>query len=248
MNDIKPILFNTDMVRAILAGVKTVTRRVVKPQPPENIPRNYLFIPPYRPDDILYVRETWAKCSCSVEIEKQESPDFYWPKSVACDACRPHMGEDNPYVKWIDRKDGAIDYGCYLYISDLDGEEAAYRKWRPSIHMPKEAARLFLRVTAVRVERLQDMTEDDVFAEGAGPLCECPDEHTIYYPEGGMEICWNVLNCANCPIDKPYPVLFGERVWNSTIKKSDFALYGWEANPWVWVIEFEMISKEEAEA
>ena len=110
------------------------------------------------------------------------------------------------------------DVGRYLYKANYSDTEKFYRdgkevaiKWRPSIHMPREAARIFLRVTDVRVERLQDIDDDGVAAEG-------------------FEI--------GAPFDE---------LWDSTIKKADHALYGWEANPWVWVIEFERISREEAQ-
>lgn len=83
--------------------------------------------------------------------------------------------------------------------------------WHPSIHMPKEAARIWLRVTDVRVERLQDMTDDDAEAEG----------------------CFDYTSTA----------LGFPDVWDSTIKKSDIDRYGWDANPWVWVIEFERCDK-----
>ncbi len=82
--------------------------------------------------------------------------------------------------------------------------------WRPNENMPHEAARIFLRVTDVRVERVQDIDDDGVVAEG--------------------------LNIGD-PFDE---------LWNSTIKPADRDLYGWDANPWVWVIEFERISREEA--
>ena len=201
----KPILFNTDMVRAILEGRKTVTRRVVKPHYRDNeigfnIIKNantgkYVCIEyfdewenetrymadPYRPGDILYVRETWAP--------------FYKTMYSA-----PVIG--------------------YRYYSETD-EEIKERipeylnwfwpgRWSPSIHMPRDAARIFLRVTDVRVERLQDIDDDGVVSEG-------------------MEI--------GAPFDE---------LWDSTIKPKDHALYGWDANPWVWVIEFERITREEA--
>ena len=107
---LKPILFNTQMVRAILEGRKTVTREVIKPR--------------YREGDVLYVRETWAPWSRTEGI---------MPK---------------------------IHYKA-------DGENLPGVKWRPSIHMPIEAARIFLRVTDMRVERLQDITIDDALHEGA---------------------------------------------------------------------------------
>lgn len=113
----KPILFNTEMVRAILEDRKTVTRRIVKP------PALYSI------DDILYVRETWGDYS----------------------ECTP--GGVGYYLYRADYPDGAKHY-------DFDGYKCDLPRWRPSVHMPKEAARLFLRVTDVRVERLQDIDED----------------------------------------------------------------------------------------
>lgn len=95
-----------------------------------------------------------------------------------------------------------------------NGKEVAIR-WHPSIHMPKEAARIFLRVTNVRVERLRDMTDDDAEAEG----------------------CFDYTSTA----------LGFPDVWDSTIKKSDLDCYGWNANPWVWGIEFERCDKPESE-
>ena len=101
----------------------------------------------------------------------------------------------------------------YIYKATYSVGEV---KWRPSIHMPKEAARLFLRVTNVRCERLQDMTQED---------------------------------CANDGGFEPYAVktvgvapLFGE-LWNRTVDKDSMFRYGWNANPWVWVIEFERCEK-----
>lgn len=195
----KPILFNTEMVRAILDGRKTVTRRVVMPQPkaalfpmPDsmcwpgcfaNAEEPMVYRPPYKSGDILYVRETWAE----------------------------------------------MPYG---FVYRVDGEEPdgwdCDDRWRPSIHMPKEAARLFLRVTDVRVERLQDIDYEGCKAEGIW------DD----YKTTSQKYHDNLANRA-------YPVVFAE-LWDSTIKPADLPLYGWEANPWVWVIEFERISKDEA--
>lgn len=176
----KPILFNTQMVRAVLDGRKTVTRRVVKPQPldkpmcfhdPEeglNIVCHvagmdvlYNFFPPYQPGDILWVRETWNGDWCDHYIYKADG--------------------------------GSAKAAGY----------AAEPKWRPSIHMPKEAARLFLRVKEVSVERLREISALSAMDEGVTD--------------------WNDF----------------VRLWNTTIKSADLPLYGWEANPWVWVISFE---------
>ena len=195
----KPILFNTDMVRAILDGRKTVTRRAVKFKPGQN-PQWTGYIPdgpvlygsnnipasksPYHPGDILYVRETWYK-----------DPTRYMYKA--------NYSDTEKFFR--------------------DGKEVQI-KWRPSIHMPKEAARLFLRVTDVRVERLQDITYEGCKAEGFDGVIFEDDT------EGLPAIAINRFS----------------RMWDSTIKKKNIGLFDWDANPWVWVIGFERISREEA--
>ena len=191
---IKPILFNTEMVRAILDGYKTCTRRIVKDSIPDDAmwgytaftPKGYIscrgvyadgygegfFKLPYQSDDILYVRETWG-----------------------------HPISLNSNKQYVFRADKIAESG-FKNDSHI---------WHPSIHMPKEAARIWLKVTDVRVERLQDMTDDDAEAEG----------------------CFDYTSTA----------LGFPDVWDSTIKKSDLDSYGWNANPWVFVIEFERCEK-----
>ena len=231
---IKPILFNTEMVRAILAGRKTVTRRLpskriedkwyeydeyVSAVMPHDIPcvrcnekAFYEQYPPYQIGDILYVRETWARLVTAKDGEMQSERYVY----KATDTYP--FGESGYIVKF---------------------------RWKPSIHMPKEAARIWLKVTDVRVERLQDITEDDVCKEGAEPLIRCAREHETYNADGTLgDMCWNTDECSYCPfIEKSYSELFGKMVWNSTVKKQDLDRYGWDANPWVWVIEFERIER-----
>ena len=215
----KPILFNTKMVRAILDGRKTVTRRVLKPQPEKahnimdydndahtvdfhcgNCTPNGTFIDwaktvkaPYWYGDILYVRETW-KSFCGMLYGRENGTyipldDFEGYQYKADEQCICTKGI-NPFC------DGFDDQKRDISFDD---------KWHPSIHMPKEAARIFLQVTDVRAERLQDIDDDGVVAEG-------------------LEI--------GAPFDE---------LWDSTIKKSDIDKYGWAANPFVWVIEFERV-------
>ena len=117
-------------------------------------------------------------------------------------------------ILWVRETWSRLETGPYLYKADNE-KPLSYLGWRPSIHMPREAARIFLRVTDVRVERLDDMTTDDVFMEGVFPTSTF--EH--------IRDRWH-------------------QVWDSTIKPKDRPTYGWEANPWVWVIEFERISGE----
>lgn len=218
----KPILFNTDMVRAILDGRKTVTRRVVKPRYrdgehgfqilthkdgrfagveviDENEFSTRWLAPPYQPGDILYVRETWAR-------------------SIA---------------------------GTYLYKAT--DTSIILDRWRPSIHMPKEAARLFLRVTDVRVERLLT----PFFSDGAAVLAlkkeglVLPQECVECIGNYGKPACIDAGDDSECGILDEIRGDFSD-LWNSTIKPADLPLYGWDANPWVWVIEFERVSKEAA--
>lgn len=212
-NQMRPILFNTDMVQAILEGRKSVTRRVVKPAPagdgtkPEELTitrpgywnsfgDDNVYCQPCKPGDLLYVRETWNRVKFGREGE------WHYEYRASC---------ENP-----------------AYFSN-----GSFAEWRPSIHMPREAARIFLRVTDVRVERLQDITEGQARAEGAMPFClsvdseDTPDSERTWHEAG--------------PALQDFI-----RIWDSTINPSDRYKYGWDANPWVWVIEFERISKEAA--
>lgn len=193
------ILFNTEMVRAILDDRKTCTRRVIKydkaddvlnsparkenPDIPDKQFIKCLVKMPYEVGDILYVRETWTDHYVPNEIGKPELQYCYMADGVDIKAeCLP--GENN--------------------------------RWYPSIHMPKEAARIWLKVANVRVERLQDITEIQAQAEG----------------------CNSGLLTGPCSARGQF-----ENLWNRTIKKSDLDIYGWKANPWVWVIEFERCEK-----
>lgn len=193
MSRVLPILFNMKMVRAILDGRKSCTRRIIKPQPQGyfEVSEEPLYIydtdgkqgkitPPYQPGDILYVRETW----------KQAPNGYYY------------------YEDW--QKDDIADV----------------TKWKPSIHMPKEAARIWLKVTDVRVERLQEITRLSVQKEG-------------------IEV--DPKECAGKFDFITELFLLFQELWDSTIKKSDLDSYGWDANPYVWVIEFERCEKPKEE-
>lgn len=198
----KPILFNTQMVRAILDGRKTCTRRIVKPQPTAHYGTQCIK-PPYQPGDILYVRETWERFECrNCEGDEKGNCPKEPKKSVLDKTC-----------------------GCYMYraTDEISGDA----KWHPSIHMPKEAARIWLKVTDVRVERLQDITEDGAEAEGA-----IDNRGFIHSPENEYDRIYTA---------REYFI----KIWDRTIKKSDFDIYGWDVNPWVWVIEFERCEPQE---
>lgn len=222
---IKPILFNTEMVRAILDGRKTCTRRIVKDGIPDDAmwgytaftPKGYIscrgvyadgygegfFKLPYQPGDILYVRETWHR-----------------------------------YTKQVGKGEGCHLEERYGYKASIANSEDAEEPWKPSIHMPKEAARIWLKVANVRVERLQEITEAQTEEEGF--LFTPPCLHRT-----GENYCDIDGPCENkikyC--DMSAGELFGKVLWDSTIKKPDIDIYGWDANPWVWVIEFERCEK-----
>lgn len=195
----KPILFNTQMVRAILDGRKTCTRRIVKPQPTAHYGAQCIK-PPYQPGDILYVRETW---SLRFDGEK------YFYKAD---------------------KNTSREEKRLLDYNDV--------KWRPSIHMPKEAARIWLKVTNVRVERLQEITEAQTEEEGFLFTPPCLHRTGENYCDIDGPCGSKIKYC-----DMSAGELFGKVLWDSTIKKSDIDIYGWDVNPWVWVIEFERCEK-----
>lgn len=235
MGRVLPILFNTDMVRAILDGRKTVTRRVCKDGNDFTVPdmsfydadkRSYAVhnyadkehtdklslaerTCPICPGDVLYVRETWAirtahRFEASVNV-------MFKAGGKETVLTFPNGGTDN-----ADRH----KYDGFLQKWDR-GEI-----WHPSIHMPKDVARIWLKVTDVRVEHLQDMTLDDFLSEGVAIRPEAfNDPENAYHQAKGMFI----------------------NIWDSTVKEADKPRYGWDASPWVWVIEFERCGKPEGE-
>lgn len=192
-----PILFSTAMVKAILDGRKTQTRRVVKPQgailtdamarnlgtrPPieQNMP--VIKCPYGQPGDVLWVRETWNKCDGNYYYKaSQDTLPNYINQGIAC--------------------------------GDFEFNDC---EWRPSIHMPREAARLFLRIKDVRVERLHEISPESCIAEG---LYTTLREHDAVMQ---LQDQWHDL-------------------WESINGQES-----WEANPFVWVVEFERITREEA--
>lgn len=220
-NKLKPILFNTDMVKAILEGRKTVTRRVVKPK----YKGDYYPIWKY-PDRFILADGTNRKPGdwWQIWIDKVGSP-------YTCTK-PPYDVGDILYVRESFTKNNIDNTSKYLYKADLVEllHEKPYSnwKWKPSIFMPKEAARIFLRVTNVSVARLQDITEEQAKAEGAkDPYNYQTDEWYDWHKE----------------LSDKYEIAAFAGLWESTISPKDLDKYGWDANPWVWVIEFERTEK-----
>jgi hypothetical protein len=213
----KPVLFNTEMVKKILRGQKTMTRRIIRPRYKKdeggiafNINKKsgdswvektdwdgYMFDPPryvkppYEINDVLYVRETWNRGY----IEQSDA----------------YLNNESWFEEHLQHDGGFLDgISNYFYRADfnLSEESELHMTWKPSIHMPKEAARIFLRITDVKVEKLQEITVDDALHEG-------------------------------CSIIKGLESF--KKLWNKIV--FDKITYGWDANPFVWVYTFERINE-----
>ena len=204
-----PILFNTDMVREILDGRKTCTRRVIKPQPQSRLCYTYAGSHKGCIGKWTYpnrgAHEFWGEEYKLPENIKDEELSKRWNP--------PYNAYDILYVRETWKK--ALN-GYYYYEDWQRNDIADITKWEPSIHMPKEAARIWLKVTDVRVEQLQDIGYMDCIHEGTP------------YKQIERDVIKGFSN-----------------LWDSTIKKSDLDRYGWDANPWVWVVEFERCEKPE---
>lgn len=195
-------------VQAILDGRKTCTRRLVKGYIPKNAQFGYTAFTPF------------GTISCRGLFETPGRPG-YGEKFFKL----PYQPGDILYVRETLYKSPSR----YMYRADYSDTEKFFQdgkevniKWRPSIHMPKEAARIWLKVTDVRVERLQKIDEDGVAKEGLEPRFKVKDKFSGDIARGRFL-----------------------ELWNSTIKKSDLDRYGWYANPYVFVIEFERCEKPE---
>ena len=215
---VKPILFNTEMVWAILDGRKTCTRRSV-------ISRQFLGMLPDKrknaaPDEFLKGKRMMFKPYCDMtdaELIMTAYKAPYEPGDIL------YVRETwHKYIKRVGDGKNCHLAEFYGYKASVANSEDANEPWKPSIYMPKEAARIWLNVTNVMVERLQEITAESALAEGADKYIHLNgkfDENAILTSFIG--------------------------IWNSTIKKSDLDRYGWYANPWVWVIEFERCEKPE---
>ena len=217
---IKPILFNTEMVRAILDGRKTCTRCVIKPQPQSRLCYTYAGSHKGCIGKWTYpnkgAHEFWG--------EEYKLPENLMDEELRKRWNPPYHTDDILYVRetWSE----AYEEGTYIYraddkLADLPTfKESSKLIYRPSIYMPKKAARIWLKVTDVRVERLQEITIDGIRNEGLSSMA---------VHAGDMEIAMEEW----------------KNLWNSTVKKSDINHCGWDTNPRVWVIEFERYENPE---
>ena len=206
----KPIIFNTDMVEAILSGRKSQTRRLIKT---ENASA-------WRAVNHCHESDFGSEVPCFIARKRAtEARGILYP---------PYDIGDTLYVRETYQHvfyDDGTPCNRYVYRASEEAVEFEMReihwKWKPSIHMPKKAARIFLRVTDVRAERLQEITLSDMEKEGLYTESPYTPGHYAYAP--GMGLHWR-------------------RLWNSTVK--DTSSHGWDANPWVWVISFEQCERK----
>lgn len=219
-NNFKPILFSTEMVQAILAGRKMQTRRVVNPQPIKFRTEFPIPVSDAIKDNKALIKKGYALLGTSGPLSgytygksKYQPGDILWVRET-----------------YIDVGEKADQYfGGVRFHYKANQNFVGCWPWKPSIFMPKEAARIFLKITNVRVERLQDISEEDAIAEGVkkgifrnGPNTikeEFQLEFNVHgHHKDGFKFIWQSINAKKHP---------------------------WESNPWVWVYEFERIEKPE---
>lgn len=224
----KPILFNTEMVRAILDGRKTVTRRIWKDWNRYAVPDMSL----YDADKRTYAVHTFedqehTKKTSMIERRCPVCPgDILYVRESVFQGVGHYLDVSGETVSVLTHDFEYYADGLHEKGHWKDKYERTWMHRRPSIHMPKEAARIFLKVTDVRVERLQDMGCEDYEKEGLEDFCK--------------KCSALFSDCDTCLNDEGVEEDFKE-LWNSTIKKSDIDIYGWDADPYVWVIGFERI-------
>lgn len=216
----KPILFNTEMVKAILEGRKTQTRRLPNSRirdmwyswdeyqcavaPPGSILATekgfYEKHQPYEQGDVLWVRETW-NYGFVESCDREFSNEVWFEPS--------DRKTEGSYLRSVSR------FWYYADENDRKDMQELQGFWKPSIHMPRDAARIFLRVTNVRCERLQDITNNDAKAEGI----TCATDNSGMMHRHKFRQLWDSITPPECQ---------------------------WDANPWVWVITFERCTEYEA--
>ena len=232
----RPILFTAPMVRALLDGTKTQTRRVMKPQParigtttileyrgglyqPEKLPANsnlFNHCPYGRPGDCIWVRETHAQ-AFEVDIPAGRPVG---PIGTAGSPARPDWKS-----RYVYRADGEMPPVQWHHVGDRQPV-----RWTANIHMPRSASRILLEIVSVRVERLNNCSAADAIAEGVAP--DQVRQISVFGANGAERAA--IYRQAAI---RPY-----ERLWESIN-----GVGSWAANPWVWVIEFKRASQQNHE-
>jgi len=261
----RPILFSGLMIRAILEGRKTQTRRAITKmrgcsewivgdrildtqamlthaQSTNAALRCDDLCPLGQPGERLWVREAWRIASLPVDdcpaIQYRADNSIEWR-----DPLDPIFNWDAKYEDWFERMNLQLIEDCERAGLEVNiNEDMAYTwdwdsiptRWRPSIHMPRWASRITLELTGIRVERIRDITKKDAIEEGIQWSEAFPEGYTVgasLDPSGmmvGGNYKFNAYSAEQC----------FAKLWNSINAKRS---YGWDENPWVWVVEFQVL-------
>jgi hypothetical protein len=240
-----PILFSTAMVQAILDDRKTMTRRIIKHDDLLENPDKFRFVgdsrtinifrPAIKYDDRIWFDWEYKNSNAYSFIErcKWKPGDVLWVRESFISGCEmedgyfKHDEHGNTITKTWYKADGDLNQ-WYTGDSDFPVENIP---WKPSIHMPKSACRIFLEVASVRVERLQDISIDDAVKEGIEPITHPPYNDVKKWGWRFKDYIGNSV-CL--------PVASFQTLWQSINGPAS-----WDANPWVWVVEFKRIDKPE---
>ena len=259
---VKPILFSGEMVRAILEGRKTQSRRVLQfPRFAERFDWRHDNVASIHPDGSGTGWIAWSPDSVTAEFTKTAYPgaqgfkcpyglpgDRLWVRETFALQCDVD-GDEPPFPDGRPIKRGFIEDEIEHWLQPhykatdptpaLDCEhekcdgDICLRPWQPSIHMPRWASRITLELTKVRVERVQEISEEDAIAEGLiGHLATC-NSGLAKYPDGVPSGINADRNC-DCKV-RQYSIL-----WDSINAKRGF---GWDVNPWTWVLEFKKVTE-----
>lgn len=246
----RPILFSGQMIRALLDGIKTQTRRIVKPPSSKTMicdmakawsdgaaDSQYLHVPARHkddsPDDCISMRVSCPYGAISRKLWVRET--WQGPLFDDMDAYRAEPADFNKpeFCQY------AADGGPAPEFMTIDDELVC--RWRPSIHMPRWASRITLEITSVRVERLQDISEADAIAEGVEPWGQsgrhgqkwnCPPHVRRFGAGDNVED----VGFDGCPVKDPREAYRG--IWAAINGPGS-----WEANPFVWAISFKRIGE-----
>jgi len=228
----KPILFNTEMVTAVIAGRKTTTRRVIKPQPNgrhRHIQMEYGYLV-----ESLYERglhRTVQKTTCPYG----KVGDQLWVRERFCVgaiACGDHIAPDREPI-YVGQCDGDNDYIFYEQALSA-GWGMDDVKWKPSIHMPRKASRVQLEVTRVTVEPLKSISSGEIVEEGAG--FTQAEEDALYVDWEKSEHVGKLESLDGWMDFKLHEKW--RNLWNSINKARGFGMH---VNPWVWVVSFKVL-------
>lgn len=228
---IKPTLFSTPMVKSLLDGIKSKTRRTKGLEGINDDPGSWnLYMSGLYQEEsesgylaiFLKTDGSWISQAC---LSRYNVGDILWVRETY----------KTKYIKGgLDGFKLQYPGVCpWIYATDGLAESKGYGSWKPSIHMPKEAARIFLKVTDVSVERLQDISDEDAVAEGIMPLAMS----AMQRPKGG-QLYVNYCNPEELFMDGLPPIESFISLWCSINGKDS-----WGSNPWVWVYEFERVAR-----